>query len=114
MIAHEQHVAGRAMLDVVRIDDPAEIKSLLSTTMLAGRSVGVMRCRPPGDPVFVVPCRSDEIIAAHKAARSVVPQTGRWPVVTMSWSTSVLDDLVLATWPPEVWDSVDDVDVDHP
>jgi hypothetical protein len=88
----------------VRLDGEGEIASALGATILGGRPVQRLsnvrssersfRSAPvtDGNHSFLISCEPEEIEAAYLAARSVVGQTGRWPVATAGWSGLPLAD----------------------
>lgn len=111
----------------MRVDELGEIGRILESTALRGRAVDLVAAEPTGSarlieasrklevaPVFVVPCRSDEIEACVLEARSVVGQSGRWPVGATGWEISGLAvQLVLEVWPlTEIPESLDDAQID--
>ena len=63
------------------LDDAAAIAEALAGTVLDGRAVVEFPIVGADQLAFGVACDAAEVAAAWEAARGVVAQTGRWPVV---------------------------------
>ena len=53
--------------------------------MLGGRPIDEHPLHGTTERLYVIRCRPTEILAAWQAARSVVDQTGHWPIAVFGW-----------------------------
>lgn len=79
------------------IDDPEDLASALAGGPLDGRPVRTMAVPKSDDRVMLVKVTGREVRDAWRHARSLLDQTGRWPVTVTGWKSSkesIADPLV--------------------
>ena len=62
-----------------------ELRRLLADTALAGRKIVELSIPGSLEVALATPITADELEVTWRAARALVPVTGRWPVAVVSW-----------------------------
>ncbi len=76
-----------------------ELKDLLANTFLADRQMAEIPILDTSEKAFAVQISSSEVETAWKVARDLLPQTERWPIVSIFW----LDNLS-SSWEEQLLD----------
>jgi urease accessory protein UreF len=66
-------------------EDAQHLEAALAETLLAGREITTVALSRWDELVFAIRLESHEGQAAWRAGRSVLEQTGRWPIVVNSY-----------------------------
>lgn len=75
--------------------DHKKLRSLLSTTILSGRTISSVKLPFSPEPVLMIECSSHERLSGWKVLRELLPATGRWPIFTCGWIDDIPTELAI-------------------